>query len=282
MPLGPYMIHCAVRIIGDKWDEKDRRFCRKPKGTGFVVLVSSESFAESHHSYVVTAHHVIDGQPNPELAIANPQKQGELYPTIPTEGPNWKHPIEELDVAVLPFDRPEGYWITALHMGTHLLEHLPTETMLAAPFHYVGLLERLNRMMVRSGTIGAVDQTGIEHEDGYRYRTHLGDCRSYEGFSGSPCFIEYPVPTLTPHDAPVPLPQEDGPAGRIKYLHLLCGMFTGHLERLLPGDEVSRLGVGFILSSDEIWRALMDGPLVKQRREADEQIADRIVSESEA
>jgi hypothetical protein len=41
-------------------------------------------------------------------------------------------------------------------------------------------------------------QHGIPHDGDYGYRTHLVDCRSYGGFSGSPCFVELAYPGLIP------------------------------------------------------------------------------------
>jgi hypothetical protein len=269
MPLGPYMIHCAVRLIGDRRNESDGRLERVPIGTGFCVRVASAMIPNAHYGYLLTAHHVIEGQSNIELDIPDPHNPGQLYPRI--KAPFLEHPVERLDLALAPFEPPKGYMVTALQAEHNIVKHLAPETLLAAPFHYVGLLEPLNRMMARSGTLGLVDQMEVEGE--YEYRTHLGDVRSYQGFSGSPCFVEYPVPALTPKEPPVPMP-EGGPVGRIRYLHLLCGMFTGHLEKPIPGGDVSRHGVGYILSSDEIWDVLMSDGLREARRKQDAESVD--------
>jgi hypothetical protein len=270
MPLGPYMLHCVVRIIGDKRNPHNGKLERKPLGTGFCIQVPSESAEGGWYPYIATAHHVIDGQPNPELVFPDPYRPGELYPPVATSGPDWTHPIEELDLALLPFVRPDGYFLNSLLTGMHLLPHLPADTMLALPFHYVGLLEPLDRAMARSGTLGAVYETGIKHKDGYGYEAHLGDCRSYGGFSGSPCFAEFGMAGLTPTEPPVPAPPEVGPVGNIKYLHLLCGMVTWHLEPTVEVEGASAYGVVAILTSDEIWRALMSDDLAEDRRRRDE------------
>lgn len=269
MPLGSYMMHCVVTIIGDKRNAKTGRMERKPLGTGFCIQVPSETIKHAWYPYVVTANHVIEAQPKPELAFPNPYKPGELYPLVESSGPDWRHPIEDLDLALLPFVRPHGYWINTLLTGMHLMPHLPTDSMLAMPFHYVGLLEPLNRAMARSGTLGAVYQTGIKHKDGYQYEVHLGDCRSYVGFSGSPCFLEILLPGLTPVEPPVEAPEKLGPMGRMQYLHLLCGMVTWHLERTGDGEGASAFGVVSILTSDEIWRAVMSDELVEDRLRRD-------------
>jgi hypothetical protein len=154
-------------------------------------------------------------------------------------------------------------------LDMHVLEHLPGEAMLAMPFHYTGLLAPLDRAMARSGTLGAVYEEGIEHPDNYEYTCHLGDCRSYGGFSGSPCFIEISMPGLTPTEPPIPPPPGFGDVGRMQYLHLLCGMVTWHLEPPSERDESSIFGVMSILTSDDIWRALMSDELVDMRRRLD-------------
>jgi hypothetical protein len=273
MPLGPYMMHSVVRIIGDKRNRKTGALERKALGTGFYVRIPSETHAEAWYGYVVTAHHVIDGQPNVDLVFPDPTDPGKLYPTVETDGPDWRQPIENVDLAVLPFLRPEGYWINALEMGRNILPSLPGPALLAMPFHYVGLLEPLDRPMARSGTLGAIYQAGIEHADGYEYTAHLGDCRSYGGFSGSPCFLEIAMAGLTEAEPPFPQHPSEADLGlvaEIKYGHTFCGMVTWHLEPPKDREESSIFGVVCILPNDYIWGALMSDDYVQKRREADE------------
>jgi hypothetical protein len=52
---------------------------------------------------------------------------------------------------------------------------------------------------------------------------------------------------------------------------MLCGMFTEHLDDDNKDGTVSRYGVGVMLPSREIWRALMTDELREQRREWDEE-----------
>jgi hypothetical protein len=265
MPLGPYMLSSAVVLIGDVLDKPSRHWRRGPVGTGFLVRVPSETLQDTFYGYLLTAWHVVEPQSNIELDL--PMVTGEhYYPRA--DAPSFDHPVERLDLAIAPFIPPEGTVVTALQLGHNLVEGLPRGVLLAAPFHYVGYLEPLELVMARSGTIGRVSEYMRDGE--YEYHTHLGDVRSYDGFSGSPCFVEYAVPTLAPEEPPVPMPADE-PVGRIKYLHLMCGMFAGHLEKTLPGGDVSRHGVGYILSSEEIWGALMSDDLRKERQEKDEQ-----------
>jgi hypothetical protein len=277
MPLGPYMIHTVVRIIGDWRDPSTGMFTRRARGTGFYVRVPSE-VGDGHYTYVVTAHHVIDGQPKLDLIFPDPYNPGQVYSAQPTEGPDWKQPIKGVDLAVLPFARPDGFWVNALELGKNILPGLPCDALLGMPFHYVGLLETHDRAMARSGTLGAIYQTGIEHTDDYEYVCHLADCRSYKGFSGSPCFLEIAMPGLEEVEPPLPPEPGLGKVGHMKYAHPVCGLVTEHLEP--PGNhpESSLLGIVKVLPNDYIWKALMESPeLVKERQEK-----DAMPSESEA
>lgn len=252
---------------------------RVPVGTGFFVQVLSETVPNAAHNYLLTPHHVIDGELNVEVEIANPFNEGSLHPRLPIT--NWQRPLPKLDLAVAPFHRPDDYGVLALQLGHNLIEDL--DLVPGLQFYFVGLLAPLDRPMARSGTIGAVDQRGLP-TTGYEYLAHLVDCRSYGGFSGSPCYVEYMVPGLKPAKTPVPL-QLGEPVGRMAFMHLLCGMFTEHLKTAPPEDLedeidgrfadeiVSRYGVGVVLTSDEIWRALMTEAMRAERARIDAEAA---------
>lgn len=266
MPLGEYMMGTAVVLVGDVGEGSKR----SPIGTGFFVRVASESDDEKFYGYLLTCNHVVEPQNYVQLKIPMIDQPTTYYPTI--DAPDFKQPegYERLDLALAEFGPPEGYTITALQLGFNVLP-LATKGMLGVDFHYVGYLQPLDLVMARSGTLGRVDEM-LPDPPEYEYRTHVADVRSY-GFSGSPCFIEYSMPILVEKENPFPAQQVGEPVGRLGYVHLLCGMFTGHLEpnrRGLAGDLASRHGVGFILSSDEIIEVLMSDSLREQRREKDE------------
>ena len=269
MPLGPYMIHSVVRIIGDQLNKDTEKFERKPMGTGFYVRVPSEA-GGGHYTYIVTAHHVIDGQPNPDLVFPDPYHAGQLYPAQKTEGPDWKQPLDKVDLAVLPYARPQNFFVNALEVGNNIWPGLPPEALLAMPFHYIGLLAgEVDRAMARSGTLGAIYQDDLPHTDDYEYTCHLGDCRSYGGFSGSPCFLEIAMTGLEEIEPPMPPEPGLGKVGAMKYAHPFCGMVTEHLEAVRR-PESSLVGVVTILPNDYIWKALIESPdIVKERQEKD-------------
>jgi hypothetical protein len=266
------MLHSAVRIIGDVENPGTGKWERRAVGTGFYVRVESEAQKDAYYTYIVTANHVVDGQQAPGLVFPDPYVPGGLYPEQPTEGPEWRQPLDDVDLAILPYGRPESFFVNALDVGGHIRETLPAN-LLAMPFHYVGLLEPEDRVMARSGTLGAIYERGVKHRDHYEYDCHLADCRSYKGFSGSPCFLEIAVPELEERDPVIPREPDVGKIGRIRYIHLLCGIVTWHLEPPEGSDAAtvaSTFGVVAILPHDYIWRALMTGELADKRREADE------------
>jgi hypothetical protein len=275
MPLDLTMTYSAVRICGDR-AEPDGSIRRKvASGTGFIVSVPSEKVDKRTHGYIVTPHHVTAPLSNIYVEIANPSQSGALYPPEPVG--DWRRPAgEKVDLAVAPFPAPAGQTPIALELNVQVLDGLVLSP--GADFHYVGLLAPLDIPMARSGTIGAIDVAGIEHDGPYDYPAHLADVRSYGGFSGSPCYVEYPLVNLTPLDLkelPVRLPAgSDGPYGACGYLHLLAGMFVEHYN--VPGaPAASLLGIGVILPTDTIVEALLSDELRQDRAADDDEFLAR-------
>jgi len=155
--------------------------------------------------------------------------------------------------------------------------------LLGARIHYIGLFAPAQRMMARSGTVGLIDVVGLKHDNShnpqppYDYISHLIDCRSYGGFSGSLCFLEYSFASL---DRLAILPDslysddERPPVSPTFYLSVPCGMFTEHYTdedepKLNPDRAVSRYGVGVMLRGNEIKEALMTDKMREKHRERD-------------
>jgi hypothetical protein len=260
MALGHNMLHSAVRItsVGDLL------------GTGFIVTVDSETIPGHSHGYVVTAHHVIARHLEIAMQASDPFTNGDLYPPVTVE--DWRQPIDGLDLAVAPVPIQPGQ----KYCRTRLETAMPTDQLplprLGERIYYIGIFEPLKRPMARSGTIGALEQSGIGHEGGYVYDAHLVDCRSYQGFSGSPCVAGIPAAVL---NAPPPIDREAFGATQLAAVGdytMLCGMFTAHYsDEASAGGVVSRYGVGVMLPSGEIRRALMTEEAKQERRRWDEE-----------
>ncbi|HUO72813.1 MAG TPA: serine protease, partial [Solirubrobacteraceae bacterium] len=263
MPIDRGMMHSAVRITsaGDLL------------GTGFLVTVPSETLDGTRWGYVVTAHHVIHAHIEREVQAPNPFVDGELYDPVPVE--DWRQPLENVDVAIAPWT-PRG----THHPAFPVELMIPTEVVagmhLGSRIYYIGLFEPLMRPVVRSGTVAALDQDGVPHRR-YRQPAHLVDCRSYRGFSGSPCLVEFSFAKLEqiPEDR-LPwgsLPPEMWaggesvpPLGGIAQFVLVCGMFVGHYsDEEAAGGVVSRYGVGVMVRSHEIKACLMTDEMREER-----------------
>jgi hypothetical protein len=280
------MANVAVRIIGDYQETRyPYRTKRGAIGTGFLVTVQSETVPEARYGYLATAAHVLDGAGKIEVQVPN-MYNGSL--SDPFEVTGWTVPKPEMDLAVAYTPPDVGRWAAGYPIERTVPAGELRGPTLGASIYYIGILTPLDRVMVRSGTIGALDQTGVSHIDSYDYTCHLVDCRSYGGFSGSPCFLETQYPGLT--DTPLPkelqgiVPFEDGhesddspgsdrPYGRMGHYALMCGMFTEHITDHEPSTH-SRMGVGIMMRSNEIRRALMTKDLrderLKMDNEADE------------
>jgi hypothetical protein len=286
MPLTREMMYCAARIIGDidlvDADENVVDRVRGVIGTGFCLRVQGHA---CRYGYLLTADHVLDGQENVEVQFPDPGAEGELQP--PIRFADWRRPLEGVDIAVSPlFTNPDvrDVWVTILDMEPNLV---PSKTMpplqIGSKIFYIGLLDPLNRPMARSGTIGALHQTGLEHDGGYVYTAHLVDCRSYSGFSGSPCFAELTFVPLVPVKPPGDLPPElqEVEIGATVSLAVPCGMFTEHVDENNADGAVSRYGVGVMLRGEEIREALMSKELADERRQKDIELAEHTKSDAE-
>jgi hypothetical protein len=270
MPLDYGMLLTAVHLSNG----------RKALGTGFFVTVESEVPEGDPHGYLVTAYHVIHKVPKVYAQVPNAFGNGEIYP--PRLVDNWKRPLGGVDIAVASFEGPEDH----NYVGIPFDHIIPTADGLIYPYlgahiYYLGLFAPAQRMMARSGTIGALEQTGLSESMGDAkkglkygdYPVHLVDCRSYGGFSGSPCFVESGRPGLLVEPPPTNAPKgiQYPPMGVMHYFATLCGMFVAHYDDVgnkvtNPADVVSKYGVGIMLRGQEIKEALMVKDFQTERR----------------
>jgi hypothetical protein len=257
MPLNLAMAHCAVRVIGDRKAQEDPQITyRGPIGNGFVVAVPGEERPEIAYHYLVTAAHVVIGRNNVEVQYCD-AFTGEFYPPLAVN--NWDAPLRGVDVAIAPSPRPDYMNVLALPLNPDEEWNVIQSPNPGMSVLYIGLLAPLNRTMVRSGTIGAPNQAGIKFQGGWQYETHLVDCRSYGGFSGSPCFPELPVPEIEADPHPPSFLPEGKKYGRMGWHAMFVGMFTAHLTDAPQEDDDtphSRYGMGLMLPAHYVIEAL--------------------------
>jgi hypothetical protein len=272
MSLNDTILSSVVRVIGDKHDSAYPGSVRGVIGTGFLCAIPSRLVPNARYTYVVTAHHVIEDQNDSvEVQAPFPNSMGsELQDPVEVSG--WTQPLDGVDLAIADFYAVVDGTYGGLASEFHFFPE-GGYPPLGGVVHYVGILEPEDRVMVRSGTLGALFQSGLDHEGGYVYDAHLLDCRSYSGFSGSPCFIEIPMAVLESTDTEFPGDKRDPsrriPArGPIQYNALLGGMITWHLAHRRQ-EHASLYGVVAAVTSNDIWRALMTEKEQQERDDAD-------------
>ncbi len=194
VPLDDVFAECVSFIVTDVV-APDGTPERQPLGTGFFLSHPTQASlppGSNLHEYLVTAAHVVRGVAQTMVRVNTGDGGVEDLPV-----PEWTyHPTEDVAVAPVAFDRSrtkqQPLWPGVIP--------ILSDYRLGERVYFVGLLGRLSAMVksntpiVRSGTLGRLDQPGIPlrwpNGDLVYVTAHLIDCRSYNGFSGSPCFIQ--------------------------------------------------------------------------------------------
>jgi hypothetical protein len=286
MPMGPNMLWSACRLTsaGDLL------------GTAFIVSYPSEMHEGLRWNYLVTAHHVIRNQRPIEVEIPN-GFTGELQD--PIEVNDWWKPFDDVDLALSSLDAvtraaqpAEPLNVRGCAMDFQALRP-GDEPKLGMTVYYVGVFKPRETPMVRAGVLGTprirMEKT---HPRKYVYDAHLVDCRSYDGFSGSPCYVELLHPVLNSKiepfgpfvgDRPDLTDGQEPELGVLASFVPLAGIFTAHYtdegEETNPDDTVSRYGVGVMLPVRYLWEALMSGDARQQRHELDRMESVRRMAE---
>ncbi len=195
MPLNDQYPLAVTFIIGPV-KQKDDSYALEPIGTGFIVRLETRD--RSLFEYVVTALHVVEGARESYVRI---RMHDGGFEDLPVD--KWVPHERGADVAVTSLARTDAMnvlWVPAPGLSWPLSPRLRPDLgdrvyflgLLALPGAR-GLFER-NVPMVRSGTIGAMYQDDIPlawpDKTTRKTQAHLIDCRSYGGFSGSPCFFQ--------------------------------------------------------------------------------------------
>jgi hypothetical protein len=264
MPLDPRMLNTVVRISshGDLL------------GTGSIISVPSESIPGKRWPYVVTADHVIANQAGIELEVPDPLTNGKLFPPIPADP--FRQPLQGIDLAISPFPTD----LVPRYQETRIEHFVPEGHIgpLGGEIYYLGIFAGPDVPMARSATLGTIDIPQKKTHEGrrYSYSADLVDCRSYAGFSGSPCFSVMNYAAL---DTPAHVPDEfiperaDGSRPElvpVAAVASFCGVFVAHYDDPPPGRDVeSKYGVGVMLPCDYVRDALMTDDAVADRQKAD-------------
>lgn len=259
----------------------------EPIGTAFFVGVPvGIEGVDAIYTYAVTARHVVACETQGTWLRINLVGGGWEDVAVPS----WtKHPTADVAVALMGDRRRFAIKAVPLHM---FADRVSVRPVLGDPVYFIGLLAgsdlaEANVPIVRSGTLGAMYQPDIAMEDCtktiVRWEAHLIDCRSYSGFSGSPCFVEYRIPQKES--------MNKGPRAEVVLMgrsiipEVLCfGLISGHWDQFgegetQTGEKVSfpiNSGVGIATPIEKIRECLMDPDLAAQREESDQALAQAI------
>jgi hypothetical protein len=254
-----------------------------PHGTGFLVGLDS-SLGLGGHAYIVTAKHVVD-RVRQSFVLIDTLPLGSTK-EIPIK--KWVYNDQGEDVAVAPISLPANHNMTA----TGIQEFMDDPSLdedewfqrgvkieLGDHVYFIGLLEGIDAMregnvpMVRSGTLGAIRQEGVpvrrkrpRQDDELDHITaQLIDCRSFGGFSGSPCYLHQARAGISDRGVTT------------KYRTLLLGVVGGHFDDWAEvhhtGGKSEHLrveansGVAYVIPVEAIRHTLMQKELVDMREE---------------
>jgi hypothetical protein len=292
VPLDDSHPKVVVFIVGWRQTKQGKR--KGPIGTGFIVRRESEGSPGRIDEYVVTAAHgVLSGAETwVRFNTLSGGTRDEPVAKWFTNAPS--------DVAVAPLDAEvlgdidyRAVWFDHTISQDSASRHIYWPTA-GDPVFFIGLLDKLSAMdaanvpMVRGGTLGRLYQPDVPfgQPDGSIWTlpfAHLIDCRSYAGFSGSPCFVEITERSRDEREAAkVPRSTVSPTQQNPNYLAtLLLGLVSGHFDDWSPTrekdtktstDVQSRVntGVGLVTPADDIREILNDDEeLMEMRAKAD-------------
>ena len=233
------------------------------RGTGFVTHIPSAE-SEQTYLYVVTAAHVVrplasryirmSRRDGTTLDLDIPAKDWDFHPTEDVAVGQFSIDPAEVDLTVMPTETYVGRAETQFPVGNG------DDVVFAG---LLGLVESMGQRripMFRTGTIGAMYQHGIPMRLGddivVSVHGHLVDCRSFGGFSGSPCFVRYISGMDTTPRMGLPRPTQST---------LLLGIVGGHFDMgasvALPDQEQKlsvpvAAGIAIVLPSETILEVL--------------------------
>jgi hypothetical protein len=297
MPLEDYYPWTVVFIVVPSATNEGTEY-NVPIGTGFLVGRHAEATPGIIHLYAVTASHVVSNGAPTMIRLKKSETE-----FMDVAVPEWIH-HSTADVAVAPLRLPgsviKGERPITVSIDTDkfvgdwrvLGDGQGWEPDLGERVYFIGLFDRFGSMgernipMTRSGTIGAlnVPHVPIGLPENRRYvEAHLIDCRSYNGFSGSPCFVQRDMSgrsSFREGGAYV-----DDESGRIDTETALLGVISGHFDMwdavrftgdlaMEPGTIEAPLntGVGVVTPAKFIKELLDMDELADDRKQTEERL----------
>jgi hypothetical protein len=272
-----------------------------PIGTFLLIQIPTGVDRARKYTFFVTALHVVQEHLRVVALI-----RGRAGPIRWDVSGGWFVPDDPtVDLAVLPLPAVEKNSLIAAIPLDVATDSINLMSKYGEPTFFVGLLEPVRSTVerlvpvVRHGTLAAFHQPGVTwgtRSDPDKWGpsvVDLIDCRSWAGFSGSPCFIlpHWPGPRSESMGLGAVMPDrwaEDFEAlsghgadqlGVDYYFIALMGVFVGYIHEtsigvVLPVEYLTRL----IESEDLLaWRADQDEKTRQRRAAAGEVIEEQMV-----
>ncbi len=257
-------------------------------GTGFLVVVKSETHKELEYIYAVSNSHVVRDYQSPVVRLNTHKGDTDV---LNLKSDDWQH-------------HPDGDDVAAVHLGgidrrRYKFKVVPTELFITheaiknfeiGPGDEVFMLGRFighdgkqrNTPSVRFGNISMMPGEPIPHLKGFNQESFVVETRSLGGYSGSPVFVHTP---FDEHHFP-------GPKRKVRQIMpggpWLLGVDWGHspiCEQVLEPDGETPVSQGYVVSSNSgmmnvvpAWRlpALLNQEEFREKRKkCDEKITEK-------
>jgi hypothetical protein len=206
------ILECVIYLYPS---EEDASEGRRAGGTGFLVVVTSESHEDIGYFYAVTNSHVVREGNSPVVRMNT--SQGDMA-VLMIDADQWVHHQDGDDIAVCPLvlSNPDTYrfkaigtemFLTRALMRAHDIGPGDEAYMVGRFVSHEG--RQRNTPLARFGNISMMPWEPIPHERGILQESILVEMRSLSGFSGSPVFVE--MPPMSPRPGGIVLGHGRGP-----------------------------------------------------------------------
>lgn len=280
VPLSDTFPKTVAFIVGTRDRDGVRR--QLPIGTGFFLGYRKPlgSLGRLFTTYLVTAAHVVRTEPETWVRVRRADGSLEDLPV-----PEWEfHHRDDVAVAVMELPDSEPRFDVSVMPYRDFVD-MGYRPMAGDRVYFIGLFSPIPAMgernvpLVRSGTLAAWRQSGVPIRtsggDRFDYTAHLIDCRSYAGFSGSPCVVQFP--------RELSVGKAGSGVGRPDEATQLIGLVSSHFDQRENADltgemaDMGKVGVPVSLGV----AAVMPAESIEEVLESEDVVADRERREDE-
>jgi hypothetical protein len=277
MGLRDYFVRSTGLVLGSSTTDN----ARPTLATAVLVIVPSIGRPDIGYVYAATAAHAVRGGSATAIRV---RRKDDGVEDVPVE--HWDvHPVADVAIGFIHADW-EQVDIRPIREDW-FVDVRSTQPSPGDSVYLVGLLPEVEEMQrhnvpfVRSGTIGTLNQDGVPVQLApdlvAHARAHLIDCRFFSGFSGSPCFAQFPGETRKTERLGLSIPSET-----TALLGITSGHFDSWTSSRLRGEASDAMsidipvhtGVGVVTPVEYVRELLYEPDLVEQRAQYDAEQSD--------